>query len=180
MVTTRSRRGFTLVELLVVIAIIGILIGLLLPAINAAREAGRRASCMNKVQADRPGLPQLCQHLQQQLSRRRPSCSSVGYVDHFDRRRLQLPGQALVVHGVRQPSTSSCRSRFPTAALIDRPSAAASPPQAQALTNAMNTSMKEFVCPSNGNQLFQQPQQPADSAPSPTTRPWAPLHRPVW
>ncbi len=41
------RHGFTLVELLVVIAIIGILIGLLLPAINAAREAGRRASCQN-------------------------------------------------------------------------------------------------------------------------------------
>ncbi len=46
----RERRiAFTLVELLVVIAIIGILIGLLLPAINAAREAGRRASCMNNV-----------------------------------------------------------------------------------------------------------------------------------
>jgi prepilin-type N-terminal cleavage/methylation domain-containing protein/prepilin-type processing-associated H-X9-DG protein len=44
-----GRTGFTLVELLVVIAIIGILIGLLLPAINAAREAGRRASCMNNV-----------------------------------------------------------------------------------------------------------------------------------
>ena len=44
-----GRIGFTLVELLVVIAIIGILIGLLLPAINAAREAGRRASCMNNV-----------------------------------------------------------------------------------------------------------------------------------
>jgi prepilin-type N-terminal cleavage/methylation domain-containing protein len=44
-----KRLAFTLVELLVVIAIIGILIGLLLPAINAAREAGRRAQCQNNM-----------------------------------------------------------------------------------------------------------------------------------
>jgi len=45
----QQRSGFTIVELLVVIAIIGVLMALLLPAVQSARESGRKTACMSNA-----------------------------------------------------------------------------------------------------------------------------------
>jgi prepilin-type N-terminal cleavage/methylation domain-containing protein len=46
---TAAAAGFTLVELMVVVAVVGLLMAMLLPAVQQAREAGRRSACINNL-----------------------------------------------------------------------------------------------------------------------------------
>jgi prepilin-type N-terminal cleavage/methylation domain-containing protein len=140
MITRTRGRGFTLVELLVVITIIGILIALLLPAIQAAREAARRATCINH-------LKQIGLALQNHEStyRKFPGASqataNLKKADGWSFLVFILPYieqdalyRTLITNGLGAPNGADVGA-----------------------TQAKNSSIKEYVCPSNPNKLFQKP-----------------------
>jgi prepilin-type N-terminal cleavage/methylation domain-containing protein len=83
------RPGLTLVELLVVIAIIGVLVALLLPAVQAAREAARRASCSNNLRQVGLGVHQF-----ENVERKLPP----GYDFHIDANK-SVGNNGAVVNG---------------------------------------------------------------------------------
>jgi prepilin-type N-terminal cleavage/methylation domain-containing protein/prepilin-type processing-associated H-X9-DG protein len=100
--TIRSPRAFTLIELLVVIAIIGLLVALLLPAVQAAREAARRAQCVNNLKQIGLAL-----HNYESTHQSLPP----GYVSYFDATGTDLgPGwgwAAMLLPQIEQTTTFS-------------------------------------------------------------------------
>ena len=152
------RRGFTLVELLVVIAIIAILIGLLLPAINAAREAGRRASCVNHMKQIGLGLQNYASSFQTLPASARlfvdptGGTRTVGGWSFLERILPYLEYSTIynsVWQGEPDPSKPTGQPNSPNAIA-----------QANAAKVAMNTSIKEYICPSNSNRVFADPTLP--------------------
>lgn len=134
------RQAFTLVELLVVVAIMGVLIGLLLPAVQAAREAGRRTACASNMRQLGLALHHLHDHL-----RRFPAGWSGVATGHVPAEAAdELPGWAWSAHLLPQIEEQA------TFDMIDfrRP---VFDPTNQALHEAVRTrGVPVFLCPSDG------------------------------
>ncbi len=137
MARTQSR-GFTLIELLVVIAIIAVLIALLLPAVQSAREAARRAQCVNNLK--QIGL---AMHNYHQAIGSFPLGNSVAYGSPTDVYTWGTFGHlAMLLPYMEQTAVyNSCNFSW-TVWDMGGP---------QYNSTASNTMISAFLCPSDGN-----------------------------
>ena len=116
----RQRKAFTLIELLVTLAIIGILVALLLPAVQAAREAARRASCKNNLHQIGLAL-----HAYHDALRSLPVGCLEWCATPFQTTRRQFAWSALLLPFLeQQPLHAQIDFRYPFDAPQNRPAAA--------------------------------------------------------
>jgi prepilin-type N-terminal cleavage/methylation domain-containing protein len=170
MVTLSRKRGFTLVELLVVIAIIGILIALLLPAIQAAREAARRANCTNNMKQIGLGL-----HNYHDARKYFPGSAEVvknpaslpvgGWSFLFKilpNMEYDTIYNSLNPIDIKNSVALTGVLTIPLTTMGTAPAGGGS--GLNAIAYARDTSVNEFLCPSNPNQIFEYPNAPAGTA----------------
>jgi len=142
----RTRPGFTLIELLVVIAVIVIGLVILVPAIQSAREAGRRASCLSNAVQLNLALQNYASTFSNSFP---PSARTYKMAEGGSR----IGGYSFLVKLLSFIEYDSLYKTLPRT-IPDGDIDAAMSGNA-ALANAMDTSLSEFVCPSNPNKIFQ-------------------------
>lgn len=113
---TKFTKGFTLVELLVVFAIIAVLAALLLPAVNTAREAARRASCLSNLR--QLGLAAQQYHLS---FNRLPSGADMVLMTSPDNEEVNAPNASLFVRLLPYIEQRTLAAAFPPGESIYSP-----------------------------------------------------------
>ena len=134
--TNRTTRGFTRVELLVVVVVIAALLVFIIPAVNSAREAERRASCMSREHM----LGVAMQTYAATFNNRFPPSASVTKAP--DGSTQTVGGWS---HLVRLLPFMDWDSLYKTLPADGDPEDTSN----QAIVAAMNTQMREFICPSS-------------------------------
>jgi prepilin-type N-terminal cleavage/methylation domain-containing protein/prepilin-type processing-associated H-X9-DG protein len=135
----RARRGFTLIELLVVIAIIAVLIALLLPAVQAAREAGRRINCVNNLKQMGLALQNYHSAIGCFPSGQVFGCQGIPCTGGFP----WSPHSQMLSYLEQQPLFNSINFSLSPAAQITVYAGAAN-------STALNVQLNTFICPSDG------------------------------